>query len=92
VFKRRHQSAGSRAKSIDDLFFTVRKASQGLLAEYKLIIEPDLENSSPSLDESRSAVESFFYCGRQTDGAWLVVSLHAVFDTDLHRQISLLYD
>ncbi|MCH2581347.1 MAG: hypothetical protein MK133_09145 [Planctomycetes bacterium] len=85
MFKRRHQSAGGRAKSIDDLFFTVRKAPQGFLAEYKLIIEPDLENSSPSLDESRSAVESFFYCGRQTDGTWLVVSLYAIFDANLHR-------
>ena len=51
VFKRRHQSAGSRTKSVDDLFFAVRKASQGPLAEDELIIEPDLENSSPPLDD-----------------------------------------
>ena len=85
VFKGRHQSAGGGAKSIDDLLLAVRETSQALLAEHQLIIKPDLEDSSPALDEGRRRLESFFYCGRQTDGAGLVVSLNAIFDTYLHR-------
>jgi|TARA_B100001750_G_scaffold173112_3_gene141331 hypothetical protein len=85
VFKGRHQSAGGGAKSVDDLLLAVRETSQTLLAEHQLIIEPDLEDSSPALDEGRRCLESLFYCGRQTDGAGLVVSLNAIFDAYLHR-------
>tara|TARA_B100001765_G_C19464904_1_gene321080 strand:- start:122 stop:436 length:315 start_codon:yes stop_codon:yes gene_type:complete len=89
VFKRRHQSAGSGAKSVDDLLLAVRETSQTLLAEHQFIIKPDLEDSSPALDEGRRRLESLFYCGRQTDGTGLVVSLNAIFDAYLHRYSSL---
>ncbi|MCH2368101.1 MAG: hypothetical protein MK554_12945 [Planctomycetes bacterium] len=89
MFKRRHQSAGGCAKNIDDLFLAVGETPQGLLAEHQLIIEPDLENSSPALDEDRGCLERFLYCGRQTDSAGLVVSLYAVFDAYLHHRLSL---
>tara|TARA_B100001167_G_scaffold161890_1_gene109743 strand:+ start:274 stop:717 length:444 start_codon:yes stop_codon:yes gene_type:complete len=89
VFKRRHQSAGGGAKSVDDLLLAVRETSQPLLAEHQFIIKPDLEDSSPALDEGRRRLESLFYCGRQTDGTGLVVSLNAIFDAYLHRCSSL---
>ena len=40
----------------------------------------DFEDTILALDQSYRGIEFLFQLGRQTGGAWVVVSLHAVFN------------
>jgi len=58
----------------------LREPSQGLFGEQLLVTELDLEGAAAALDQTGGQVELLFDLGRQTGGAGVVVSLHAVFD------------
>src|SRR6059058_2995814 len=60
-------------------------AEFGLL-EDRLILKEDFEASTARGNHFDLGVgEAFFDLVRQTGGSWLIVSNHAVFNTDLHR-------
>ena len=60
------------------------KPSQFLLTEDQFAFDTHLENSSTALDEASGRSILLVNFGRQTGGLRRVVSLHAVFDADLH--------
>lgn len=62
-------------------------ASDGLFAKDQIVIDDNFKTSLAGgdqldgLDDVGVVLEQFV---RQTDGAWRVVSLHAVFDAHIH--------
>lgn len=62
----------------------LRKPIQLFFAEDEVSIHTHLEYSASTLDEPGGDSVLLFYFGRQTGGLRCVVSLHTVFDTDIH--------
>ena len=49
-----------------------------------LVVDGNVEDAARTLDERALNPEFFLDLSRQTDGARLIVSLHAEFDADAH--------
>ena len=64
-----------------------------MLGEEQLALEVNVEDSPTSLDEHDlyHIAKAFGDFVRQTGGAWIVVSLRAVFDREILGHITLLY-
>lgn len=65
-----------------DHFSRLGESIDGFLGEDLVSVQMDFEHPSSAFDETRGNVEALFNLVRQTGGAWLVVSLHAIFDGD----------
>ena len=61
------------------------KSVQFFLAENQVSVGTNLEDSATTLDQTSGHSVFLVNFGRQTGGLGRVVSLHAVFDTDLHN-------
>jgi hypothetical protein len=57
-------------------------AAGGFFGIEDLAVEGDFVDAAAALDEVGIEAEFSFQRGRQTGGSWLVVSNHAVFDSD----------
>lgn len=58
-----------------------------MLGEDLRVLDDYVEHTACAADELRIDAEFFFERGRQTGGAWQVVSDDAVFDDDVHREL-----
>jgi len=61
------------------------EASELLLGEDQVVAHRDLEDSTMAADQLRLDAELLLDLGRQTGGAWVVVSDRAVLDGDVGR-------
>ena len=62
----------------------LRESTELFLAEYKFSIDHNLKNAASTFDETSIYTELIFKVSRQTGGLWGVVSLHTVFNTNIH--------
>ena len=60
------------------------KPAQLFLAENQVSVDTNLEDSATTLDQASGYSVFLIDFSRQTGGLRRVVSLHAVFDADLH--------
>ena len=58
-----------------------------VLGVNQVAVDPNVENASPALDQLTNQIEFLLDRIRQTGGLREVVSLHAVFNRDLHRSL-----
>lgn len=67
-------------------FIGTRVTPLAVLREHELAVGRDVEDAATSLHELGLDAQSLPDLGRQTDGAWQVVSGHAVGDGDFHAE------
>lgn len=79
----RARSALQRRELLQNLV-VVGEAPFLLLREDRTAVDTNIEDAARSLDQLRLDVKVLLDGGRQTGGAWEVVSNPAVFDRNLH--------
>jgi hypothetical protein len=72
-------------------FFLAGKAAQRLLRKSQCAVDRDLEDAAARLHEFDIGAQFAKFCSR-TESPRFIVSLHAVFDPNLHRSYSILKD
>ena len=68
---------------MDDLIVLGKSADVVFVPNLR-VVDVDVEDAAGALDHGRHDVEAFLDRVRQTGGCREVVSLHAVFDADVH--------
>ena len=62
----------------------IRKPAHPELRKHEIAVDPDVEDPATALDQARLEVEFSLQLGRQPGSPRQVVSLDAVFDSDIH--------
>ena len=76
-----------RGRHLFDDFIVLGEAADVVLVPDLRAVDVDVEHAAGSFDHFRGDVEAFLDRVRQTGGCREVVSLHAVFDADVHRRL-----
>jgi hypothetical protein len=83
-------SSGHLGRDLAEHFLGLRKTPRDVLAVDEPAVGLDVKNAAAAFDELSLDSELLVDGVRQTGGLGGVVSLHAVFDGDLHRSFLLL--